>query len=636
MADDLIAMNGLSRCAGAIGSSVLLVAIVVTACTGTIATPAPAATPVPGATTARGTTNAASPSTVAPATDAGPAQSASAQLPSPSASGGAVPQPSLPAAESTTFLAAAQAELDLHQQLRDDVDAQAVLGPNGGAFLADIDEAQKAFGEAALAEFVKQTKLDIATATQPGARLAIFRPLAPPRPDTADEWTGSMFGNTSLMVSMWLGFAPLMIESNAGAAQFQQATQQKTETHDSQTGGQIEHLVLTERVTFGAGQGRVVFDVVITSTAVITDMATGAEVARRISTDNGHFEVNACPDAQGIGEGKYTLVDQEEVSRPGGVSNGGSGSTQATFRVLNGDDAHLIETGVEAAVAAGAHGTHVSADGATGDPFDWGAQATYAVTIPASGSARYGDVTNQASHDATPTNLGALGSLIAIADNYVAEAAKAAEKFWRSGQCIELKPSEQSRTVRPDEQITLTVDSKHKWDGQQVTAGIEAAFSGVASLSPTGEQVSPIASFDFVAGPTQGDKGTIDLTQEGKRGIGKMTVEFTVAGVDYRAEYTGRYLAGTLQYCGAQPHPYWGLSFVDPAAEPDLLAFDFPPGSNGPVRGQLSHSLGFGYTRFAQGTGEFLPGNPPRFRLVLGDGTYTLTLKVGTFCHPAP
>ncbi len=41
---------------------------------------------------------------------------------------------------------------------------------------------------------------------------------------------------------------------------------------------------------------------------------------------------------------------------------------------------------------------------------------------------------------------------------------------------------------------------------------------------------APPASFTFIAGPKQGDKGTIDLTQTGVRGIGKKTVEFTVAG----------------------------------------------------------------------------------------------------------
>ena len=78
--------------------------------------------------------------------------------------------------------------------------------------------------------------------------------------------------------------------------------------------------------------------------------------------------------------------------------------------------------------------------------------------------------------------------------------------------------------------MSLTVDATHKWDKQPVAAPIKAAFSGQASLSPTDKEQAPPASFTFIAGPKQGDKGTIDLTQTGVRGIGKKTVEFTVAG----------------------------------------------------------------------------------------------------------
>ncbi len=207
------------------------------------------------------------------------------------------------------------------------------------------------------------------------------------------------------MVSMWLGFAPQAIQQNAGNPTFEQGTQERQEPHDSDLGTQTEHLVLTEKITFGAGQGRVVFDVVMTSAATISDKATHAEAARRTSTSTGHFEVDACPDAQGVGAGRYTLSNKEEVSRPQGPSNGGASSTEATFRLIDGDDAHLVRTEVEAALAAGAHGAHVSGDGSLGDPFDWGVGASYPITIPAHGSPTYGQVRNATSHDATPENF---------------------------------------------------------------------------------------------------------------------------------------------------------------------------------------------------------------------------------------
>ena len=93
----------------------------------------------------------------------------------------------------------------------------------------------------------------------------------------------------------------------------------------------------------------------------MSDPTTGSPIARRTSTGTGHFEINGCPDSQGVSPGTYTLLNQEEVTGAGGTSNGGASTTNATFRVLNGDDAHLIETDAQITTAAGAHGTDVSA-----------------------------------------------------------------------------------------------------------------------------------------------------------------------------------------------------------------------------------------------------------------------------------
>ena len=43
-----------------------------------------------------------------------------------------------------------------------------------------------------------------------------------------------------------------------------------------------------------------------------------------------------------------------------------------------------------------------------------------------------------------------------------------------------------------------------------------------------GDPVPYPPTFTFIAGPSEGDKGTIDLSQVSNRGIGKRTVEYTV------------------------------------------------------------------------------------------------------------
>jgi hypothetical protein len=93
----------------------------------------------------------------------------------------------------------------------------------------------------------------------------------------------------------------------------------------------------------------------MTSAAVLTNATTRAEVARRTSTGNSHFEVNACPDANGVGEGMYRIVNEELVTRPGSLQNGGASTTDATFKLKDGDDARLIQTEVQAAVSSGVH-----------------------------------------------------------------------------------------------------------------------------------------------------------------------------------------------------------------------------------------------------------------------------------------
>jgi hypothetical protein len=114
------------------------------------------------------------------------------------------------------------------------------------------------------------------------------------------------------------------------------------------------------------------------------------------------------------------------------------------------------------------------------------------------------------------------------AEDYLKVLAREAEKFWRSGKCIDLKPSDDTRKVQPSEKIDLTVEAIHKFTGDKVDAPITATFAGTKSLDPKDQPVAPPAKYSFEAGDKKDDKGTIDLKQTSKRGIGLRQIVFTV------------------------------------------------------------------------------------------------------------
>ena len=116
-----------------------------------------------------------------------------------------------------------------------------------------------------------------------------------------------------------------------------------------------------------------------------------------------------------------------------------------------------------------------------------------------------------------------------MAQYFIAEVGKRAQAFWRSGACIELEPSTDTRKVQPNENIELTVKATAKFgDHKEIAKPITAKFTGTKSLDPNGTPVDEPARFTFTAGPNKDDKGTIDLEQTSKRGIGKRQIVFTV------------------------------------------------------------------------------------------------------------
>jgi hypothetical protein len=117
-----------------------------------------------------------------------------------------------------------------------------------------------------------------------------------------------------------------------------------------------------------------------------------------------------------------------------------------------------------------------------------------------------------------------------MAQLFFGQVAREAETFWRSGECVEVVTSEESRKVDPSEQLDIELSAKAKLSGgEDIDKPFVAAFSGKDRIDPAaGSQMPAHSKLTFVAGSERGDKGTINLTQTSIRGIGKKTLEFEV------------------------------------------------------------------------------------------------------------
>ena len=458
----------------------------------------------------------------APQTTAGPSGPGSATA-APSGSAG----PSFTPFDQATMVDAAQAEVDEVQRLRAEAGIAALIGPAAPKVFENVDASKVANAAKTLPLVAAELGLDLAAVAP---RIASVR-IPPPASRTRDdiEWTGSLVGQVSATTSMMMALLPTAIANLAGQAADARggAPIDNTETYTPQPhDGVSEKVTIRTRVMVRAGGGRVALDLDINSVDTISDTATGREISRLEGNAHGHIDVNGCPDPDGVAEGSYELSLQEELVTSGS-SGTGAGDTKvvkAPFKLIDDDTAHLTRIEGNLNITAHAHGPGASG----GDPFDWSVGATLSETIPVSGATTAGAPSVQTNGDPTQAQIDRTTGGRRSAEDYLKVLGKETEKFWRSGECIKLKPSRDSGKVKPQEEIKLSVDSVGAFDGQQISAKIKAAFTGKETLDPKDTPVDPPAIFTFKAGQQKDDKGTIDLLQTGKRGIGKKKVEFTV------------------------------------------------------------------------------------------------------------
>jgi hypothetical protein len=426
--------------------------------------------------------------------------------------------------------AASHRELDLVHELRDNAGMPALLGASGQPVFATLDSTEATFGfktlrEAATTSVTSAGGGGIASAA--GGRPAPI--LAPADVDI------SLFADTGFTASAVMSIYADLVQ-NAGQTGSGSLT--RNESHDeTDANGNHQHVDLRMTMSVMTGGGKVSAEISMSA----TDRITGPDSQLKgvyTSSANGHFDVSACPDDQGLAEGRYSYATSHAMGDTGQAPAKADRGVSAPFKLIDDDKANLVRIEADMSLAADASGPGTAAGPGPIGAFDWQASDRLPISMPARGGSPI-DFTGFAPSVTGTGAQYASGTLLvsaAMAQLFLAEVGKQAERFWRSGKCIDLKPSDDTRKVQPNERIDLTVKATGKFDHQEIAKPITAKFSGVKSLDPTGTPVDEPAKFTFTAGPNKDDQGTIDLDQTSKRGIGKRQIVFTVDAPTFQAK----------------------------------------------------------------------------------------------------
>jgi len=410
------------------------------------------------------------------------------------------------------------AEID---DLRIEAGIAALLGTDGEAALTAINEAQAEHAEAEFPALVDS--LGITAAVE---WLATIGGTAGQAPRAYADWEPTYSGRTAFTASM---LTALLAESISSAdTDRPRGSVTSNETSDKTSGDIREHITLQTTLSLETGAGRIQGDVELITTTQATSVSTGAAVGSLSSTAHGHIDVNACPDPEGVAEGSISMSWQEDTTTAAGSNAGGSASFEAPMRMLDGDDAHLIQTELDISFDKGAHGPGTPG-GNPGAAFDWSFGGSMSLVIPRSGQSSMPSFTGENNGASDTQAAGAATYAITQAALIAHQVAEKAERFWRGGKCVEVKTSEESRDVDPGEEVTITIEAAHKFDGAEVEGKAETTFTGEKEIRPTAPIDTP-DDLTFVAGEDPGDEGKLAIKHTSKRGIGEKTLTFTVAG----------------------------------------------------------------------------------------------------------
>jgi hypothetical protein len=387
------------------------------------------------------------------------------------------------------------------------------IGADGAAVLADMDAAQAEVGQ----EFID----DIAEAFGVESLAPVAAIGGPPADHgIAADGIQGFAGFSAAALAVWAGTASIARAGETGSGTIPSEPKTTTSTQgDTNISQQLQ-----QQTTLTIGEGKVTAEVTVQDVVTLTDAQSGAARGTVTETATGRFEINACPDADGVVHGRASLRMQTQRSG-GGAPSTAQTSLDAPFRFQVSEDARIVRAEVDS----------TSESAVQGGDADWsaGAEITFGFDTGSGGNASSsGGLTgNQGATDAQVLQV--TGAALFLPGLILAATQPPTEAYFRGGNCVEITLTDgEGRDVEPDEEVHITAQPRHVWEGTDLSKPVVASFEGIVSVSPVDQKVDAPASFTFVAGSDTGDVGKVTLKSTSNRGIGMRTETYTVSGLD--------------------------------------------------------------------------------------------------------
>jgi hypothetical protein len=380
---------------------------------------------------------------------------------------------------------------------------------------------------------------------------------------SSEPVASTTIGLTAMTGLGWVGTAAVawgMVQAAGSSIGQSRSGGPQTSQSTSQTTIGDEHITasMTFTTQLSISGSTVIADADATETMSVSSVSTGAAIGGSTSHNRIHVEVNMCPDASG---GVLVTVTSDWSEDASGMPGGSSFSMQSTMTIAAtvADDAFLTSSTTTAT-------TNYTGSGA-GGPQSGSTTRAWSQTMGPSGSRSQGTsgpVTSTVTGNLTVGQGGAMHGLSTILPLQVADQAlEVAQAAWRSGKCVEIIASEQSRDVKRNEVIPFTAQARQKIEGVNLTVPVVASFGGVKSIDPVDTPIPGPAHFTFTAGPAKDDVGDVSLKSTSRRGIGTLGLRFRVKveGWFVDGTFTRGPVSGTSKgkHCGNDPLGDWNV-----------------------------------------------------------------------------
>jgi hypothetical protein len=428
-------------------------------------------------------------------------------------------------------------------------DMAGYLGPDSPALVAALDK-QAADGLTA------QVDAATAAATPPNAVLASVRlprvsgevvagAAPPPGMSLMGPWAASM----------------IIVDSPSS---WDRAYSDSHHTDDEIVLGPNKGTLKTDTTINVTPSGsRLVVDVQLKQTGEVND-ANGRLVFRINGTGHAHVDIQGCPDGQGLAPASLEFSSSEDYFVSSDAGRSGHSWQQddtADARIFADDEANLDHVSSDVKTDKAVKGGTRAAGAGQSELTDYTIDAGETLTLGPDGNGQSGAGTFNA-HNVTKADV---NDAYRAAEQFLGIAlwtsGKAAEKFWRSGKCIDVVVDPAGGDVAANSTTSVTVKVRHKFENNELDKPVEATMTGVKSIEPAGQRQPAPATFTYTAGAKPADKADVTFKSVSNRGIGQTTVTFTVGG-GWKTESNGL-LQGEETFKGQKCNGLAGIWRID-------------------------------------------------------------------------